>query len=105
MIVYFVLMYFACWRRMPSWSFLSLSSLAIYVHQAKSSILKQTGTQRSPPPCVARPPRNALHMWYGGPSCVKHGLSWHPATWQVPLKCPGLGVHCQVGQCFVLAER
>ena len=105
MIVYFVHMYFACWRRMPSWSFLSLSSLGMYVHQAKSSTVNQRGMERSPPPRVARPYKNTLHMWYGGPSCMKHRLSWHPATWQVPLHCPRLGVHCQVGQCFVLAER
>lgn len=97
-------MYFACWWRMPSWSFLSLLPLAICLHQAKSSTLKQRGMERFPP-CVARPYRITLHMWYGGSSCVKCRLSWHPATRQVTLHCPRLRVHCQVGQCFVLAER
>lgn len=60
--------------------------------------------ERSLPPRVARPYRITLHMWYRGPSCTKHRLSWCPATWQVPLHCPRLRVHCQVGQSFVLAE-
>lgn len=87
-IVYFVHRYFACWCRMPGWSFLLLSSSAIYVHQGKSSTLNQRGMERSPPPRVARPYRNTLHMWYGGPSCKKHRLSWHLAIWQVPLPLP-----------------
>lgn len=90
-------MQFARWQRIPRGSFLSLSLLDTYVHQAKSSTLNQRGMERSPPPRVATAYRNNLHMRYGGAQLAPCHLASPSALPQAPCTA-------QVGERFVLAE-
>lgn len=83
-------MYFACQQRVPSWSFLSLPLLPMYVHQAKSSAPNQRGTGRSPP--VVQPGHTETLPICGDQ--LQEALQ-APCPLASPLPCPRPGAHCQ----------
>lgn len=85
-------MYFACWQRVPSWSFLSLPLLPMYVHQAKSSAPNQRGTGRSPP--VVQPGHTETLPTCGEQLHEAQALQ-APCPLASPLPCPRPGAHCQ----------